>query len=131
MVQLAILSGKQAGTFWGARRFPVQIGRAPDNDLRLEEDGVFDCHLQLQLRRQEGFILTAQAPAFVSVNGQSVQEALLRNGDTIELGGAKLQFWFGDAQQFGLAARESLAWVGVALVFLAQTGLVYWLLRQA
>lgn len=130
MVQLGILSGKQAGVFWAARRFPVQIGRAPSADLRLEEDGVWDKHLLLQLRRADGFVLTAQPNALVAVNGQAVQEAVLRNGDTIELGAVRLQFWLGEARQYGLRLREFLAWLGIAAVFLSQAALIWWLLRQ-
>ena len=55
MVQLQILSGKQAGALWVARRFPVHVGRAADNDLQLEEDGVWDEHLQLDFDPAEGF----------------------------------------------------------------------------
>jgi len=129
MVQLKILSGKKAGTAWVARRFPVRIGRSASADLRLEEDGVWDEHLQLDLDAAQGFVLNACPPALTAVNGQPVQRTLLRNGDAIDLGSLKLQFWLCETRQSGLRFRERLVWGGIAAVCLAQLGLIYWLLR--
>ena len=83
MVQLKILSGKKAGTAWVARRFPVRIGRSAGADLQLEESGVWDEHLQLDFQHGEGIVLSAQPNALVTVNGQAVQQTVLRNGDAI------------------------------------------------
>ena len=85
MIQLKVLSGKKAGTIWVARRFPVRIGRSGAADLQLEEDGVWDEHLQLDFDPAEGIVLSAQPNALASVNGQPVHQAVLRNGDAIEL----------------------------------------------
>jgi pSer/pThr/pTyr-binding forkhead associated (FHA) protein len=129
MVQLKVLSGKKAGTVWMARRFPVRIGRAAAADLQLDESGVWDQHLQLDLSPGEGFVLSAQPNALASVNGQAVHQALLRNGDAIDVGSVKMQFWLGETRQGGLRFREGLTWAGIAIVTLGQVGLIYWLLR--
>ncbi len=129
MVQLRILSGKKAGTAWVTRRFPVRVGRAASADLQLEEDGVWDQHFQIQLSRTEGFLLHARSEAPALVNGHPTEQAVLRNGDIIELGAVKLQFWLGENSQAGLALREWLTWMGIAAVALGQAGLIYWLLR--
>lgn len=129
MVQFRILSGKQAGTSWVARRFPVRIGRSANSDLRLEEPGVWEQHLRLEFRRHEGFVLAAEPQALAAVNGQPLQEAVLRNGDQIELGGLKLQFWLTETRQYGLRLRELATWTGIGLVFATQVALIYWLLR--
>ena len=89
MVQLKVLSGKKAGTAWVARRFPVRIGRSAAADLQLEEDGVWDQHLQLDFDPAEGIVLSAQPNALATVNGQPVQQTVLRNGDAIEIGSLK------------------------------------------
>jgi pSer/pThr/pTyr-binding forkhead associated (FHA) protein len=128
MVQFRILSGKKAGVQWVARRFPVRVGRALGADLQLEEDGVWDEHFQLAFRSGEGFVMTATGEALTSVNGEPCHESLLRNGDIIEAGGAKLQFWLAEARSRGLRAREVMTWAGIAAVFLVQIGLLYWLL---
>ena len=49
MVQLNILSGKAAGSQPVVRRFPFRIGRAPENELKLDDDGVWDQHLALEI----------------------------------------------------------------------------------
>ena len=59
---------------------------------------------------------------------QPVSRAVLRNGDTIDLGGARLQFWLSDTTQRGLRFREWLTWAGIAAVTLAQVALIYWLI---
>lgn len=130
MVQLRILSGKKTGTVWTARHFPVRIGRASNANLRLEEDGVWERHLLLQFRRADGFVLTAESEALAAVNGHAIREAVLRNGDIIELGALKLQFWLSETRQFGLGFREALVWVGIIVVCLGQAGLIYWLFRR-
>ena len=129
MVQLKVLSGKKAGTVWMARRFPVRIGRAAGADLQLDESGVWDQHLQLDLSPGEGFVLSAQPNTLASVNGQAIHQALLRNGDAIDIGSVTIQFWLAEARQRGLRFREGLTWAGVAAVTLGQVGLIYWLLH--
>ena len=128
MIQFKILSGKTAGTTWMARRFPVRIGRAPKADLRLVEEGVWDEHLLLEFHRREGFVLRTQPGALVSVNGEPIQSAVLRNGDRIDLGAVQLQFWLGETRQSGLRLAEALAWLVILGVTAAQFGLLYWLL---
>ena len=129
MVQFQILSGKQAGARWVARRFPVRLGRAEGSDLRLEEPGVWDRHCELSLDPAEGFILTAQPDALLTVNQQPVRSLCLRNGDSLALGSVRLQFWLAESRQRSLRLREGFVWTLVLLLCLAQVALVYWLSR--
>jgi pSer/pThr/pTyr-binding forkhead associated (FHA) protein len=129
MIQLSILSGKQAGTQTVARRFPFSIGRAAENELKLEDDGVWDRHLTLEFQPQSGFNLTTAANAIATVNGESVQNRILRNGDTIAAGSVKIQFWLAAARHGSLIARESFVWVLLASVTAGQMALIYWLLK--
>ncbi len=129
MVQLNVLSGNKAGTVWVARRFPVRIGRSSAADLQLEENGVWDQHLRLDLNPKEGIILSAESQALATVNGEPVQQVVLRNGDVIDIGSLKLQFCLSDTRQTGLRFREGLTWGAIAAISLGQVGLIYWLLR--
>ena len=129
MVQLKVLSGKRAGTTWVARRFPVRIGRSGATDLQLEEVGVWDQHLQLDFDPAEGIVLNVQQNALASVNGQPVHQAVLRNGDAIEIGSLRMQFWLSETRQAGLRLREGLTWAAIAAISLGQIGLIYWILR--
>jgi predicted component of type VI protein secretion system len=129
MIQLKILNGKMAGTSKVARRFPVRVGRSASADLQIEEPGVWDEHVEIALDRKEGFALTAQPSALTSINGTAVHHSLLRNGDVIELGSAKIQFWLSDAPQRGLKIREAFVWSIILAATLAQLALIYWLVQ--
>ena len=128
MVRLQILSGKQAGTRWVARRFPVRVGRAAANDLRLDEDGVWDQHCVLNFEPAEGFIISAQSDALLTINREPACRARLRNGDSIELGSVRLIFWLDETPQRSQRLREGFVWTLIVAVCLAQVALVYWLL---
>lgn len=129
MIQLSVLSGKQAGTQAVARCFPFRIGRAAENELQLEDDGVWDRHLTLEFQPQSGYNLTTAANAIATVNGESVQNRILRNGDTITAGSVKIQFWLAAARQGSLVARESFVWALMGGVTAGQVALIYWLLK--
>src|SRR5436853_427523 len=129
MVQLNILTGKMAGTAWSTRRFPVRIGRTSKDDLQLEEEGVWENHVELKQSRAEGFVLQARGDAPASINSEPAKESVLRNGDIIQLGSVKMQFWLSSTRQRGLRAREWFVWLGIATVCLGQVALIYWLLR--
>lgn len=125
MIQLHVLSGKKAGGRVAASRFPFRIGRDPENDLPLDDDGVWDRHIVLEFRRKEGFRLAATPDAIVAINSEPAGEALLRNGDIITLGSAKLQFWIAPARQRGLRLRENCVWALMILVAAAELVLIY------
>mgnify|MGYP000135593452 CR=1 FL=1 len=114
MVQLRVLSGKQAGVECTARRFPFRIGRAAGNDLRLDDDGVWDHHASLDFDPAEGFVLRAESDALLSVNHQPVRTARLRNGDHIQIGAATLQFWLAPLAPRPQRWREWLVWLLIA-----------------
>jgi len=63
----------------------------------------------------------------VAVNGQRVQEAVLRNGDLIEAGSVKMRFGLSPAPQHSLRLREGLTWFALAVLCLGQVALIYWL----
>ena len=130
MIQFKILSGKQAGASWVARRFPVRVGRAKGTDLQLEEAGVWDKHFQLDFKPGEGFVLQSAPNALTVVNGVQADRVVLSNGDLLELGSVKLQFWLGETRQRGFRLREGLTWTAIAAICLGQVVLIYWLLRH-
>ena len=129
MIQLNILSGKKTGTSWSTRRFPVHIGRSADADLQIVENGVWDDHIEIDLKRTEGFLLRTRPEAPASINGEPANQAVLGNGDVIQIGSARIQFWLSETRQRGLRVREWLTWAGIATICLGQVALIYWLLR--
>ncbi len=128
MIQLNVLSGKMAGASYVVRHFPVRIGRSANSELRLEEEGIWDQHLTLELRVAEGCCLRTQPNALARVNGRPVAETALRNGDTIEIGAVRIQFWFAAVRQRSLHLREALSWGTIVAAFAGQVAVLYWLL---
>ena len=129
MIQLNILSGRQAGAQSVARHFPFRIGRAPGNELQLEDDGVWDEHLALEFQPQSGFNLATAPDTLATVNSEPVQNVILRNGDIIAIGSVKIQFWLAAARQGSLLLREFFLWALIAAVTAAELVLLYWLLH--
>lgn len=125
MVRLRVLSGRQAGAEFQARRLPVRIGRAPDSDLALDDEGVWARHAQIGLRRAEGFCVTAQDGALTILNGQQVEQAPLRNGDILELGACRMAFGLTPTRHRSLVWRETLTWLALAALCLSQVALIY------
>lgn len=128
MIQLHIISGKQAGSDIVARRFPFVIGRGPDADVRLDEPGVWERHLEISFKREEGFMFAAQEQATATVNHEVVRDGLLQNGDLIELGSVQLRFWLAPSKQKTARVREALTWVALLALFGVQVWLIYSLL---
>ncbi|PYK99088.1 MAG: hypothetical protein DME19_09970 [Verrucomicrobia bacterium] len=128
MIQFSILSGKQAGAVTAARRFPFFIGRNDSANLRLEEPGVWDRHLELDLQMPVGFVLKVHPHAKATVNDQPVQQALLRNGDLIGIGAARIRFGLSETRQWDLRTREFLTWAAFAALGAGQGALIYRLL---
>jgi pSer/pThr/pTyr-binding forkhead associated (FHA) protein len=124
MILFQLLSGRKAGSRALARRFPFSIGRASQNDLPLDDDGIWDRHLTVEFKATDGFYLATATNAIAAVNGKPVVETILRNGDVITVGSAKIQFWLAPALQYGLALRENCVWALLLLVTLAQIFLI-------
>jgi len=129
MIELHILSGRMAGDNQVVRHFPFHIGRVAENDLCLDDDGVWDDHLTLEFQKQEGFILRTAPDALVAVNEQPQTAARLRNGDVFSFGSAKIQFWLAAPRQRGLRLREAFVWTLLAAVTIFQFVLIYRLLK--
>lgn len=127
MVQLDILSGSKAGHRTVVRQFPFSLGRSAQAQLRIEDSGVWDRHLELALLPDEGFVVKSSSEAATLLNGERIQAAVLRNGDLIEAGSVKIRFGFSPTSQSTLRFREVATWLALAALCLAQVALIYWL----
>jgi len=127
MFHLSLLSGKMAGLCIEVRHFPFRVGRAHKNDLAIEESGVWAEHLEFT---REGDLCAVKAfeSASVAVNGVPTCQIVLRNGDQIEFGAAKLRFELAPVRLRGLRGREIAIWLALGAVFLFQFWLIYRLL---
>lgn len=129
MIQIQVLSGKQADNDIVVRRFPFVVGRGAEAHLPLTEAGVWDRHLQIDFQREEGFTFETQPSALTRVNGERVERGRLQNGDVIELGSVRLRFWLARPEQKSRRAGEALTWAAMLALFAAQIVLIVWLLR--
>ncbi len=125
VIQFAILSGNRAGTQVEARRFPFVVGRGPRADLRLEEQGIWEAHFQVEVDSAEGFLLKKTSDALVVVNGELVSAIRLAHGDLIEIGTVRMRFWLAAVQQRGLRWRERLTWAALVALGLFEIYLIY------
>ncbi len=128
MFQLNVLTGGKAGAVCVARHFPFRIGRVPSMDLCLEDEGVWDRHLVLDLTPENQVLLTVPSEATATVNSEPFRQSRLRNGDVLAIGSVKLQFWLSETRPISLRHREWLTWAALAALSLGQVALVYWLL---
>lgn len=125
MIQLKVLSGKKAGTEVVARHFPFYAGRAESCELSLDDAGVWDRHFQIVLNSSREFVLKAHDQTSVTIDGNSLQQAALRNGDIIEFGSAKILFGFSPTKQKTLVIREWLTWLALGALCAGQILLIY------
>lgn len=128
MIELHIVSGKQAGRRWAVRRFPFRVGREATADGPLAEDGVWEGHFELRRKKDEGWSLYSRPDALTRVNGKAETECRLRNGDTIGVGAVELRFWLASVSQTSLRWREWATWCGLAALVLLQAWLIVRLL---
>ena len=128
MVQLRVLNGSRAGTAQTVSLFPATLGRSVGDDVQLVEAGVWENHLQLDLQVPAGFRLCRLGQGRATVNGAEFDELLLHNGDVIELGAVKVQFWLGEVRQSDNRARETLVWFGLTALVLLEAALLFALL---
>ena len=62
------------------------------------------------------------------VNGEPLKETLpLRNGDQIEVGTGKLQFFLGNVRQKNLHTHETIMWILLGALTLTEIILILWL----
>jgi pSer/pThr/pTyr-binding forkhead associated (FHA) protein len=121
MVLLRRLFGSAAGQEAMVERFPFRVGRGADNHLRVPEPGVWDHHFRLERGKHHALTLHTEPGASTLVNGRPVDDtAVLRLGDVIEAGAAKFSWWLGPVRQRGLTLRETMTWVGLALLVVLQ-----------
>jgi pSer/pThr/pTyr-binding forkhead associated (FHA) protein len=73
-------------------RAVVSIGRAPENDIRFSDRYVSKRHALVSLIGSEYVIQDVGSRNGVFINGKRVKTAVLRSGDTLQLGNTILRF---------------------------------------
>lgn len=124
MLQFRAIAGSSQNTVWEVATFPLAIGRAAGAGIRLEKAGVWDQHAEVVFDQEQGFVLNGHEGALTRINGETIQQARLRNGDVIEIGSVKLQCWLSNVKRQNLAWREILTWAVLIFVTVLQLILI-------
>jgi len=90
---LALIEQPDSGQEFAVYSPAYRIGRAADNNLKLDNDSVSAYHAELQQRRDGVFSVSdLDSTNGVWVNGKQVSSQTLRDGDLLELGEVRLRF---------------------------------------
>jgi pSer/pThr/pTyr-binding forkhead associated (FHA) protein len=119
MLQVTLLR-PAGGAVTPVPRYPFRIGRAADDQMRLQVPGVWDRHCTLEWRGSEGVHLVGDARALTLVNGQPVKEVRVRNGDIVDVGGVQLMLSVCPVPQRHFGALEFLVWLTLSTIALSQ-----------
>ncbi len=127
MFQLQILTGSRRGALVRAGRLPMVLGRGDGVQLRLEDAGVWDRHLEFTLHGRDGVHASVLGQALCSLNDEPFTTGRLRNGDSLKLGSVALRFWLAEARQRSPAASERLVWTALIVFAFVQAAFLVWL----
>lgn len=99
-------------------RFPVTIGRHPDSDIVLDEDGVSRQHASI-LKVDGGYAIEDNDSLNgIRINSYNVDRVLLGDGDRISIGTAELVFHYATAAKKAPGQRRKRV-LGLVTIFAA------------
>ena len=90
--ELTIESGPDAGHTHRAADKAVRLGRSPDNDVILRDPATSGHHARLERRGDAFWLVDLGSTNGTFVNGESIQEKQLNNGDRVTVGQNSLHF---------------------------------------
>ena len=122
MLQLVVMDSASRPCL--AAQFPFTIGRSRAASLRLEHPGVWDIHASIDI--QDGrFRAQPEGQSLLLINDVRSSGAVLRMGDQLSLGGARVAVALAPAAQFGLKARELFILLLLLSITIAQVLLLF------
>ncbi len=90
--ELTIESGPDAGHAHRASDKALRLGRSPDNDVILRDPATSGHHARLERRADAFWVVDLGSTNGTFVNGESIQEKQLNNGDRLTVGQNSLHF---------------------------------------
>jgi pSer/pThr/pTyr-binding forkhead associated (FHA) protein len=90
--ELTIESGPDAGHKHRAGDNGVRMGRSPDNDVILRDPATSGHHARLERRGEQFWVVDLGSTNGTFVNGESIQEKQLSNGDRVTIGQNSIHF---------------------------------------
>lgn len=99
---------RPVATFPLAADSTVAIGRAPDNQIVLDDDSVSRRHAELAVGPEQVLLRDLRSRNGVQVNGVPRREAALQAGDRIRIGAVELEFAAGFVRPLAAAPASSV-----------------------
>ena len=90
MAKLVVLNGEKQGTVIEVTR-PVAIGSSRNSDLHLRDARVSWNHARITLEGSDVFVEDLGSANGTLLNGTAVQRSKLQGGDTLDVGGTRLE----------------------------------------
>jgi DNA-binding NtrC family response regulator len=91
-VKLTLMRGKERGREWIIAADAIRVGKAPENDLVLDEDTVSRVHFEI-VRDGKGWLLRdLRSTNGTYLEGAEIKEGYLRSGSVISAGAAQVRF---------------------------------------
>jgi DNA-binding NtrC family response regulator len=91
-VKLTVVRGKERGREWVIASDVIRVGKAPENDLVLDEETVSRVHFEI-VRDGKGWLLRdLKSTNGTFLEGAEIKEGYLRPGSMISAGAAQLKF---------------------------------------
>ncbi|MEI8255500.1 MAG: GGDEF domain-containing protein [Deltaproteobacteria bacterium] len=95
---LAVLSGPQVGETYRVSKAEMIVGRDPNADIQLLDDSISRRHVRVREEKAEVEVEDLNSKNGISVNGQRVERAVLREGDKLQIGDSTvLRFTYQDS----------------------------------
>ncbi len=89
---LTIMSGEEKGVTYKLLGEIITLGRAPENDVIINDNKASRNHARLERRSQECWIKDLESRVGILLNGKPVTESVLKDGDLIRIGDTNIRF---------------------------------------
>lgn len=90
--RLTVLAGPEEGRDFSFDRIEITIGRTMENDVVLPDPGISRQHLSIRDKGGAYILKDLGSSNGTLLNGRKVLEEVLKSGDVITIGGAKVRF---------------------------------------
>ncbi len=134
LYRLAFLTGPFKGKRMSVQQASVTIGRAPECPILIPDDEISWTHAVIEQKEDGIHVRDLGSMNGVMVNNQLVRDALLKNGDVIEIGKSSFQFKAGGQDEpkeiYRVSRTQGIAFVAVVVIVILEiaflVGLSVW-----
>lgn len=126
MYQLTALEGENHGGRFFLGKASFVLGKNPNADLQLKEAGVWNDHVRIEVSEREPRIRRL-GEGILILNSEPTDLAVLRNGDLIQIGGAKFIFEVSPPKRRPFHVQHFLLWGMIVFIAFSEMILILWI----